>query len=274
MDDVNRKKIEEMYALRRPIKWIERETGMPKKVIEQYLKDNNLWTGHKYRLKFFDEFFFDTIDTEEKAYWLGFIYADGYLAKPSTIGIEIKSTDYDHLKKYKKAIKAEHDIRVYKKNSTFGPQENARLAVSSKHMFNILLSYFGSINKTEKGSFPRLQNKELIRHLIRGFFDGDGSLTGMPKDNEHLFRPAISFIGTKETLAYIEKISGFHWNWSQRHPERNTNNYEIGIGQVHDCLSFLHYMYDDSTIYLDRKYERFLYCLENREKNQAKARAF
>lgn len=272
MDNVNKQKIEDMYSLRRPIKWIERETGMSKKVIEKYLKDNNLWTGHKFMLKYFDEFFFDKIDTEEKAYWLGFIYADGYLANPSTIGIELKGTDKDHLEKYKKAIKAEHEVKIYHKNSTFGPQENARIAIASKHMFNILLSYFNSVNKTEEGAFPHLQNQELIRHLIRGFFDGDGSLTGIPKDGDHIFRPQISFIGTKETLAYIEQVSGFSWNWSQRHPERNTNNYQIQIGRVNDTLSFLHYMYDDATIYLDRKHQRFLECLENRERNQTKVR--
>lgn len=272
MDKINEQKIKEMYALRRPMKWIEKETGIKKKTIEKYLKNNNLWTGHKFMLKYFNEFFFDAIDTEEKAYWLGFIYADGYLAKPSTIGIELKETDKEHLEKFKTAIQAEHDVKIYHKNSTFRPQDNARFVVASQHMFAILLSYFKSIDKTFKGEFPKLKDTTLIRHLIRGFFDGDGSLTGVPIDDDHLFRPNLSFTGTKETLSYIESISGFSWAWSQRFPEKNTNNYQISVGRVKDSLSFLHFMYDDSTVYLDRKYQRYLYCLKNRKKNQAKVR--
>ena len=272
MDPINAKKIEEMYALRRPMKWIQEATGMSKTVIEKYLKENNLWTGHKYMLKYFDEFFFDNIDTEEKAYWLGFIYADGYLAKPTTIGIELKSSDREHLEKYRKCLQAEHEVKIYQKNSTFGPQENCRVAFASKHMYNILLGYYGSNKKTFEGHFPIIQNKELMPHLIRGFFDGDGSLTGRPKDNEHIFKPALGFIGTKATMEIIENISGFQWSWSQRHPEKNTNNYQIQCGRVNDCLSFLNYMYKDATIYLDRKYELYQELLENRQRLSAKAR--
>ena len=272
MDKINAKKIEDMYALRRPIKWIQEATGMSKKTIENYLKDKNLWTGHKYMLKYFDEFFFDEINTEEKAYWLGFIYADGYLAKPSTIGIELKSTDKAHLEKFRKSVKAEHEVKIYNKKSTYGPQESCRIAFASKHMFNILLNYYGSHKKTFEGHFPIITNQELMPHLIRGFFDGDGSLHGLPRDNKHLFKPAIDFIGTKETLTFIEELSGFKWSWSQRYPEKNTNNYQISCSRVNDCINFLNYMYKDATIYLNRKYERYTMLLENRERLQAKAR--
>lgn len=273
MDNSVINKIIEMYNLRRPIKRISKETGVSESKIKTYLKNNNLWTGHRWMPFFFDEFFFDTIDTEEKAYWLGFIYADGYLSKKNNeIGIELKSDDKKHLEKFKLALRSEKNVKIYIKNSTYGIQENARICFGSKHMFNILLNYYGSVNKTFEGHIPKLYNKELIRHLIRGFFDGDGSITGAPKNSELLFRPSISFIGRKETLEYVEMISGFHWNWSKRFPERNTDNWQINVGRVHDCLNFLHYIYDDSTIYLDRKFNKYIECIENRKRNQAKAR--
>lgn len=265
-------KIIELYNLRRPIKQISKQTGVSEYTIKKYLKDNNLWTGHKWMPYYFDEFFFDQINTEEKAYWLGFIYADGYLTNTNIVGIELKSTDKEHLEKFKKSLKSEKDVKVYIKNSTYGIQENARFCFGSKHMSNILLNYYGSIHKTFEGTFPKLKDEKLIRHLIRGFFDGDGSITGAPKDNEHIFRPSISFIGQRSTLEYIEDISNFKWNWSQRFPEKNIDNWQISIGRVNDCLHFLHYMYDDSTIYLDRKYNKYIECLNNRNKNQAKAR--
>lgn len=269
MDKINHDKIVSMYELRRPLKWISRATGMSTYKIEKYLKENNLWTGHRYLLSYYDEFFFDHIDTEEKAYWLGFIYADGYLAKPNTIGIELKDSDGKHLEKFKKSLHAERDVKYYQKNSTFGPQKSARFVIGSKHMFNILLNYFKSVNKTFEGVFPKLNNQELTRHLIRGFFDGDGSLYWHTKNYKKLIPPVISFIGTKETLQYIEQISGFSWNWSQRYPERKNNNYQIKNYTVDNCLQFLHYMYDNSTIFLDRKYQKYLTLIENRELSES-----
>lgn len=272
MDKQTEQTILEMYAKRRSLKKIGKAIGWSEHLVKKWLIENNYYTGHRGMLYYTDEFFFDKIDTEEKAYWLGFIYADGYLSSPRTIGIEIKIDDIDHLQKFKQALHSELNVHTYHKNSTFGPQTNCRFAFSSKHMYKILLSYFKSVDKTNYGIFPKLSDSTLIPHLIRGFFDGDGSITGVPKDSEHLWRPQISFIGTKETLEYIETISGFSWDWSQRYPEKNTNNYQISCGRVNDCLSFLHYMYDNAHIYLDRKYKRYIDMAQNRKRNQAKAR--
>lgn len=271
MDKNQEEKIISMYNKRRPISWIKKETGLPEKKIISYLKEKKIWTGHKFLLNYFDEFFFDNIDTEEKAYWLGFIYADGYLNNRNGIGIELDVKDKEHLERFKKALQAELEVKVYHKNSTFGPQTNCRFLICSKHMYSILLGYFGSIHKTFEGTFPKI-NKNLERHLIRGFFDGDGCLTYASKDySKYIVSPSVNFIGTKETLQYIEKITNMEWHWSKR-IKNNTNNFQIGCGKINQVLSFLHYMYDDATIFLNRKYERFQFVLENREHFQAKAR--
>lgn len=273
MDNIQQEKIISMYAKRRPIERMERETGLPAKKITEFLKERKLWTGHRSLFYYFDEFFFDKIDTEEKAYWLGFIYADGYLtSNTNIIGIELDAKDKEHLEKFKNAIQSELDVKVYHKNSTYGPQTNCRFTVRSKHMRSILLSYYKSVHKTFEGEFPKI-DKELERHLIRGFFDGDGSLTYSQKKDysKYLVIPAVSFVGTKETLEYIESITPMSWYWSKR-VKNDTNNFQIGCKNVNQVLSFLHYMYDDATIYLDRKYERFQFVLNNREHFQAKAR--
>lgn len=272
MNKEQEEKIISMYSLRRSMTMMQKETGLSIKSIKDYLKEKNLWSGHRSLKYYYDEFFFDKIDTEEKAYWLGFIYADGYLTNEYSVGIEIHEKDINHVEKFRQSLKAESTVKVYHKNSTFGPQTNCRFVIRSKHMHSILLSYYGSIHKTFEGHFPKIDREDLVRHVIRGFFDGDGSITGEPKDENHLFCPQISFIGTKETLEYIENISGFSWSWGQRFPEKKTNNYQIGCGRVNDCISFLNFMYKDATIYLDRKHDRYLNMLENRERLKAKAR--
>ena len=53
-----------------------------------------------------DETVFNTIDTEEKAYWLGFMFADGFvLSADNTIGLDLAEKDFHHLEKYKKFLK-------------------------------------------------------------------------------------------------------------------------------------------------------------------------
>nr|DAG90196.1 MAG TPA: endonuclease [Crassvirales sp.] len=53
----------------------------------------------------FNRDFFSVIDTEEKAYWLGFLYADGFIsASGNTVGLSISLKDIDHLKKYNNAL--------------------------------------------------------------------------------------------------------------------------------------------------------------------------
>ena len=258
-------KIIKLYSLRRPLKEISRQTNISPDKIKQFLMENKLWTGHRFLKSYYDEFFFDHIDTEEKAYWLGFIFADGYLLKSSsTIGIELEEKDKPHLEKFRQALKAEREVKIYHKNSTFGPQTNCRFSIGSKHLHEMLLSYFKTVDKTHEGVLPQLYQEELVRHCIRGLFDGDGCLSGRFNSKNELITPSLSLTGTKETLLYVEEKSGFKWNWSQRFPERDINNYSIGCGRINDCLNFLDYMYKDATVYLDRKYDRYKQVLKNR----------
>jgi hypothetical protein len=56
-------------------------------------------------MKTYDRHIFDTIDTPEKAYWLGFIVADGYLNMDKhMLRIKIGNVDKDHLIKYIKFL--------------------------------------------------------------------------------------------------------------------------------------------------------------------------
>ena len=273
MDKFQEEKIKELYKKRRPLKLISKETNLSTKKIKEWLIENELWTGHNSLRKFFNEFYFDKIDTEEKAYWLGFFYADGYLTtNRNTVGIELKSDDINQLEKFKKSLEIEHEIKIYKKQSTFGPQENCRLCFSSAHMKKILSNYFGTVHKTQEGIIPILYDEKLMWHMIRGVFDGDGTLTWTKKEEGNILCPNLSITNTKETLEIIEKYSNFNWNWYQRHPDSKINNWTINCGRVNDNLSFLKNMYDNANIYLDRKYSLYKELIDNRNKYYAKAR--
>lgn len=224
-----------------------------------FLRNNNIKYNKSNNSKAYvsDFNFFETIDTEEKAYWLGFILADGYLNNQGVVGIELSIEDEMHLHKFKNSIKSEAPVKIYNKNSTFGKQTNCRFQITNETLYFSLLDLGITRNKTNDGKIPNVDSN-LLRHLVRGYFDGNGCIVIKELKKSDGYRcTGISFCGTKEILKYIEELSGFSWTWSKRR-NNDTNNYQIGVGRVEDLKNFLNYMYEDSTVYLDRKYEKYL----------------
>ena len=69
----------------------------------------------KHKSKYYlNERYFEYIDSEEKAYWLGFLFADGFVNKDSYVGIALQSSDYHHLEKFRDCIHSNHIIHTYK----------------------------------------------------------------------------------------------------------------------------------------------------------------
>lgn len=230
----------------------------PSIYIRYVLRNNGIFYTKGARKGYkFDENYFKIIDSEEKAYWLGFILADGYINKEGKVGIELSVTDENHLYKFKNCLKSEAPINIYNKNSTFGKQTNCRFQISNETLYFSLLDLGITIRKTNEGVLPKI-TKDLTRHMIRGYFDGNGSfhIKELKLTDGYKCR-SLNFCGTREILKSIEELSGFSWSWSKR-IDNDTNNFQIAIGRFLDCSNFLNYMYKDSTIYLDRKYDKYL----------------
>lgn len=215
----------------------------------------------KYKI---NENYFNVIDTEDKAYWLGFIYADGYLTKKGhTFGIELKSTDVEHLHKFNNNIKSDRPVKTYHKQSTFGPQTNCRWVCTNKTLYADLLKHKITTTKSYDGTFPLIDNSIYVKDAVRGIFDGDGCITYRRGTIGYLIG-SISICGTMETLEYIEDFSGFKWDWSQRYPDRNVNNYQIACGNQDDIVYFLNLIYSEANVYLDRKYQKYQEYINSR----------
>lgn len=113
--------------------------------------------------------YFKNIDSKEKAYWLGFIYADGSV-KNNTLIIQIK--DYDHLASFKNAIEFDGPIKVVY-GSGYNPNAiHYRLNICRKEFVQPILN-LGRYNSAMV--FPNIPS-ELIKSFIIGYFDGDGSV--------------------------------------------------------------------------------------------------
>jgi hypothetical protein len=213
---------------------------------------SNQVNSRKYEV---NESFFEKIDTEEKAYWLGFIYADGYVTS-TYVGITLSSEDKDHLEKYKKSISSTHPVNTYVGNNRYGDKitsvEYSRVMFSSRKMVGDL-SKLGVIpKKTLVLKFPTPEQvpNELVRHFIRGYNDGDGSYA---INGQGAY--SIKICGTHDFLTNVASVLGVNPTLSKRHDDEK-DNYYITIGGQKDVQRITQWMYEDATVYLERKYNR------------------
>lgn len=199
-----------------------------------------------------DEHYFEQIDTEAKAYFLGLIITDGCVhntkGKQSLVCLTLKNEDEYLLEKFKSEINSN-------KNITHDGRGCAELNILSNIMVKDLMKYEVFPNKSLYTVFPKNLPNNMYRHLIRGILDGDGSVSyyARPKRKSHV--KAIRFCQGNEK--FLQDMVDFLYD-------------EIGISKVNtyqekeslwsiayrkdiSILKLIDYIYDDSHIYMKRK---------------------
>ena len=219
--------------------------------------------GFAYRKHFFNEKFFDEINSEDKAYFLGLLCADGYssVAKNVTV-ISLQEKDKDILDMFKEKINYKENLTFIKgglKNNGKIHQNSYALYLNSKYLSNSLLKLGIDTKKTESLEFNTFNN--FTNDFIRGYFDGDGCLM-LPKNTNSWYFSIISstkFIkGLKEYIKLELDIN------SSIYKPKNYQK-EVSILSIRgnkQLLKFLNWMYKDSNIYLNRKYQKYNEFLE------------
>lgn len=227
--------------------------------IERMLIRNNVVIKRQYKI---NENYFDNIDTPNKAYILGFLYADGgntsnYNKKRYCITITLQEADNQILYDIKKEIGYDAPIKFREYNGC----KTATLDICNKHMVQKLHEFGVIPNKTLTLKFPEWLNEELYPHFIRGYFDGDGCIT----HNNRTVSPQIttSIVSTENMCKFIAKIIAEKCNV-------NTHVYDVGhekcnkviktfmISGNTQCKRFLDYIYQNSDLKLQRKYKKYI----------------
>ncbi len=210
--------------------------------------------------------FFDSIDTEEKAYWLGFLTADGWINKNTktnagALGIELQYNDIGHLKKFNKSISGNYKITDRWRECQISTKDKNKknhtccIRIFSLVMYNSLVNIGFTNNKTYDANIPFIP-KDLIRHYIRGYFDGDGCFTYTAKSFNIRFVTASNKLYV-DLLKILETIK-INVSTSSYISEFNSEIYNIDINRKKDKIQFLDWIYKDCNIYLDRKYKKYL----------------
>lgn len=203
--------------------------------------------------------FLNVIDTEEKAYFLGLMMSDGYINESNTrgyiykkFGIFIKDSDKEVIEKICSVIGIKPSYRKNTKMVGFN--------VSSIQIISKLNELGISKNKTYKElSVPKI-DKNLVKHFIRGYFDGDGSISirsARPNQVQvYICGICKSFLEEVSEILNEENISSKLYT-EVRNKENRKDMFTLRITTHKDRILFFDYLYKDSTIKIDRKYSKY-----------------
>ena len=256
-----------MYLEGALIKDIAFEFGVGTDTISRHLKKNGVnvdrYTYH------FNEHYFDVIDTQEKAYYVGMLWADGHnCIDRGSIILELQEQDLGLLEMLNKLADNERPVRkqnLHDKNPKW--QNQYRLVLQSKYTSKVLESYGMFQNKSLILTFPSWLEESLYAPFIRGYFDGDGCLS--LQNNNRNRSAMINMVGTKMFLEQVARIikvmTGVDVN-IERDIRARDPICILRCSKRQDVVKILNWIYNDATIYMQRKYDKyqqFLYNINN-----------
>ena len=237
--------------------------GVKRYKINYILKKNNIQKSfsesrRKYNL---DINYFDEIDTPNKAYILGFLYADGYNNRiNNTVVLSLKREDEEILEKINTELKNEKPIYRYDYINNYDGKERhmSEVIFASKHMCESLEKLGVIQNKTFTITFPNFLKENLYPHFIRGLFDGDGCASIYNDEDRERFM--VSIMSTKalcDGMKDFLKTQDINFNVNKACGKKDENAL-IRSGSNKENKKFMEYIYKDADLYMQRKYERFL----------------
>lgn len=257
-------------------------------VLNRWLKESNInnKSGKMYN---FNIHYFDEINTQEKAYWLGFIWCDGYASERIRNGkiterpvkISLARKDEEILYKMLKDFDGNHEIKQYISKGFDKDKEESRLTFNNFYFGNVMKEKYGMTpHRTDASKVIAAVPQELERHFLRGIFDAEGSISN------YYLKNGSNIGGLKSTLSFtthtelIEWIQGYmirnhlkenYVKTSKRHEDRDGDCVSLQYAGALQVRKIASHLYEDSTRFLERKFLKLLELeemLENREEQK------
>lgn len=231
-------------------------------LLSKYMKSYGLEVmtfGSKYR---YDYSFFENIDTPEKAYWLGFVVADGGIevTKNSDRGTYrlrflLACRDAAHLEKLKKSLKTNIELHFGETMLNGKAYENVSLSINSKKIVEDLINLNVLPKKSANEVMPNGVPNHLVNHFLRGEFDGDGCFSYWINSREGL-QQEFSFLGSERLMESFKGIISSNLGTIGTVYKEGIL-YKLRFTKIHDIANIIKWLYpDEEIIYLDRKYQK------------------
>ena len=197
-----------------------------------------------------NEDYFKEINTEEKAYILGFIFADGSIHK-NQLSIEINIKDIEILEKIKQELRLNSKI-YYRKRKT---SELVCLSLHSQKIIDDLSKYGIIPDKTHVTNHLPIIDKAFLPHFLRGLIDGDGWIT---QDKDGYFH--IGFCNNSQQVCqdfqnYCNSLIEKKSKAKILKPSKNAESYSCSFCGKEMAKQLATVLYKDNNICLSRKYK-------------------
>lgn len=235
--------------------------------VQTKIKKLNIYRPEKYT---YNVRYFHDINCENKAYWLGFFYADGFISSNEAT-ISISEKDISILKEINKSVNGNlsivHSSRSHKINGRDTQINCCMIRFRRKEIIEDLVNQGCIPNKTFKLKFPNKQQVPecLLRHFLRGYFDGNGCVCEIKERKE------LRFYFSCASIDFINGIMGYlsDNNIKSYYRKQTGQCYNITITGIENTKKFANLLYRDSNLFLNRKYDKFIriynkYNLANR----------
>lgn len=201
-----------------------------------------------------NEKYFEIIDNEEKSYWLGFLYADGYVrlknGRSGELRLKLQRNDKEHIELFKYCLLSTHKIIDIVSNVKIDDKvyesECSSVSIYNTKLVNDLINIGCTNNKTFTIKFPKI-DENLIRHFIRGYFDGDGCIDKNGKVS--IISASFDFLDDVNKILNKQNIN--------LNINKVDNHFVLAFRDKNKVKKFYNYLYDNSNIYLKRKQIKF-----------------
>jgi len=250
---INKEDFIKLYAETKSISEVSRRLGIGKTTAYRYRKKNNIQII-KYKMYESDDDYFAQ-NTEGSFYWAGFIAADGCVMNKKrdytfVLKVSLANKDIDHLRMFNRHMKSTYPVKKY--------PNYCELAMYSRKICDDLRRFNIVPRKTHIYTMPKwVRDHKLVNHFIRGYFDGDGSLSKYKQKSRNIPQHMFSVRGTKPFLTDMYKIIDKNCQlYYDRKVSLSGGIHQVGYSGNKVVKKICEYLYKDGTIYLTRKRQR------------------
>lgn len=212
-----------------------------------------------------NESYFDAIDTPNKAYILGLLYADGCnMTNKREVTISLQECDKHILDQIKNELGYNGPLQFIDYNSKNPNHKNQyKLDITNKHISESLNTFGVWKNKSLTLEWPQSLDEKLYSHFVRGYFDGDGCLYL----GKHINASEVSFVGTVMFLTRLQEVLkdklGVNMHIRDCGDKYHPVTKEAKISSRYGIKDFLDWIYQDADLMLYRKYDKYQQFLNN-----------